>query len=267
MPHGFQELLQEVWAGGAAPEPSQPFVRSCAAVLSRLFLPGMDSVKAFPSFSCSGDPSHEIMRSRQRQGQTRCPSLRGRTPQHEHAAAFVLESGPPFLADLASDLLSGMPEHLSPKEVRTMDALQKQGKTPQEVLAKLQAARAKRGAGGPSANAVYRFMSGETYERGRAESRGRPEQLCTDLLVKTANAERRKLIRAAGNEYVVTWEDVHAATQKTLRDRGVLSPRGRMCKADWLSRLVREQTPVRERGGGGGGGGGERGRAIYYICI
>ena len=53
-----------------------------------------------------------------------------------------------------------------------MDDMNKRGKTPQEILAKLQAARDRKGESGPSKDGVYRFLSGHTYKRGgEGESR------------------------------------------------------------------------------------------------
>ena len=138
--------------------------------------------------------------------------------------------------------------HMSPEEVDKADSLQKGGETPQQILAKLQAARAKKGRSGPSSSGVYRFLSGETYKRGVAEKRGRRSRL-PPRLVQTANAERRKLIKKANNDYLVVWADIHKATKKVLRERGVLNRRVKMPSADWLARLIRASTAVRARPG------------------
>jgi hypothetical protein len=60
---------------------------------------------------------------------------------------------------------------MSNKEVALMDTMEKEGRTAQEALTKLRAARAKTGAAGPSQTRVYRFFKGETYQRGAKENR------------------------------------------------------------------------------------------------
>ena len=54
-----------------------------------------------------------------------------------------------------------------------MDDMNKRGKPPQEIFAKIQAARDRKGESGPSKDGVYRFLSGHTYKRGAKENRGR----------------------------------------------------------------------------------------------
>ena len=118
-----------------------------------------------------------------------------------------------------------------------MDDMNKRGKTPQEILAKLQAARDRKGESGPSKDGVYRFLSGHTYKRGAKENRGRRTRL-PPRVVQIANAERRKLIQRARNDHLVVWADIHKATKNTLRDRGLLRGRARMPSVDRLARLV-----------------------------
>ena len=129
-----------------------------------------------------------------------------------------------------------------------MDKLMKNGLAPKDILSALRAARARRGESGPSKTAVYNFLRGKTYERDGQETRGRRAKLPPGLLA-TANRERLRLIKAAGNEHLVTWEDIAAATKQSLRARGALTRRVRMPSADWLARLVRAATPVRARPG------------------
>ena len=138
--------------------------------------------------------------------------------------------------------------HMSRKEIAKMDDMNKRGKTPQEILAKLQAARNSKGETGPSKDGVYRFLSGHTYKRGAKENRGRRARL-PPRLVQIANAERRKLIQKASNDHLVVWADIHKATKNALRDRGLLRGRVRMPSVDWLARLVRTHTQVRARPG------------------
>ena len=82
---------------------------------------------------------------------------------------------------------------LSDSEVATMDRMHKKGAAPRAIIAKLQCARAKRGGAGPSQSAVYRFLNSSTYERGRADTRGRKVGL-PEGLVHTAFTKRIQLI-------------------------------------------------------------------------
>ena len=129
-----------------------------------------------------------------------------------------------------------------------MDRLHKEGHSPAQILKSLRDGRTKRGESGPSRSAVYSFLAGKTYTRGRSETRGRKPRLPASL-VQTANRERIRLIKEADNELLVTWEDVAAATKQVLRAKGALHGGARMPSADWLARLVRAKTAVRARPG------------------
>ena len=67
--------------------------------------------------------------------------------------------------------------HMSPHEVAAMDRMHRKGDPPKDIIAKLAATRAKNGKAGPNASAVYRFLAGESYQRGAAENRGRKSRL------------------------------------------------------------------------------------------
>ena len=60
---------------------------------------------------------------------------------------------------------------MSRKEIDAMDDMNKRGKTPQDILAKFQAAWDRKGESGPSKDGVYRFLRGRTYKRGAAWGR------------------------------------------------------------------------------------------------
>ena len=137
---------------------------------------------------------------------------------------------------------------MSTVEVATMDRMQKTGRPPQAILAKLQSARAKRGVNGPSQTAVYRFLNGSSYARGQEERRGRQASIL-DGLAHVAFIQRRRLIMAAKNEWLVTWKDVHKATRQALRAKSALAKAKRMPSVDWLARKVRAGYNVRSRPG------------------
>ena len=96
---------------------------------------------------------------------------------------------------------------MSTVEVATMDRMQKTGRPPQAILAKLQSARAKRGVNGPSQTAVYRFLNGSSYARGQEERRGRKASIPDGLPVwqgrrSQAGAEDRIMELAAAHALV-----------------------------------------------------------------
>ena len=138
--------------------------------------------------------------------------------------------------------------HLSVDEVNVIEKMRRQGKNPNDILCQLIKTRGKRGIAGPSSSAVYRFLNGETYQRSEVEERGRKTSL-PPRLVQVGSEQRRKLIKAAANEYLVTWADVHKATKKALRARGLLTKTTPMPSLDWFARLVRENADIRARPG------------------
>ena len=138
--------------------------------------------------------------------------------------------------------------HMSALEVAKLDIMQKQGKSAHEILCKLKEERARNHEKGPSLSAVYRYMGGETYQRGSEERRGHQCQLPRSM-VKVATQQRLKLAREADSEWQVTWEDVWKATKKELRRRGLLKKSVRMPGVDWFSRIVRDQSDVKARPG------------------
>lgn len=138
--------------------------------------------------------------------------------------------------------------HLSCSEVNLVNKKQKKGMEPQKILAMLQRARLKKGEAGPSESAVYRLLKGNTYQPDAEETRGRPSKIPT-AMVKVAAAARRKLIKKAGNEYLVTWQDVHKATKAKLRSQGKLTKDSKMPSEDCLARAMRASTTIRARPG------------------
>ena len=105
--------------------------------------------------------------------------------------------------------------------------------------------RSRSGLFGPGKTAVYNFCSGNTHQRGVAEACGRKSKV-PSRIVSAAATQRRKLTKAAGNEYIVTWEDVRKATKKMLKEYGCLNGVN-MPSVDWFSRTVRSNTEIRAR--------------------
>ena len=71
---------------------------------------------------------------------------------------------------------------LTENEVVSMDRMHKHGNTPQQIIAKLQKDRAKKGLKGPGRSAVYNFLAGLTHQRGAKETRGRPSKMPARLV-------------------------------------------------------------------------------------
>ena len=140
--------------------------------------------------------------------------------------------------------MPGVP-HMSAQEVERADALQKVGKTPLDITNALQASRTKQGMPGPSKHVVHRFVKGETFVRGRSESRGRPGRLPPRLL-QTVNAQRARLAREERQKpdgpQLVTWGDIHKATKQALKATGALKG-----DVENVSFVLRERTPGRLR--------------------
>ena len=140
-------------------------------------------------------------------------------------------------------------EHMSSAETGLAVAEKLRGKRPLHILQMLQAKRAREGGTGPGKSAVYRLLAGESYPRAAPETRGRPERMPRRLL-QTASRERLTLIQDAQKDprgpHLVTWSDVHKATKKALRAKGLLVG-SRMPSEDWLSRLMRDELGIRAR--------------------
>ncbi len=81
-------------------------------------------------------------------------------------------------------------QHLSDQEIADMDRDFKNGIAPENVHARLRHARAKKGGKGPSLHSVYRFASGATHKRGKADGRGK-EALLSQQDVRTLDRARR----------------------------------------------------------------------------
>jgi hypothetical protein len=143
-------------------------------------------------------------------------------------------------------------QHMSDAEVARLDLMQKKGCGAAQILKKLQQARQKKGGSGPSPSAVYRRMAGETYAKGRmddTDTRGRSSTMPPNAC-KIASQQLTMLHKAADNEYLVTWSDVHKATKAKLHAQGVLKKKGvKMPCPEVLAKAVRASTDVRARPG------------------
>ena len=99
-----------------------------------------------------------------------------------------------------------MPQ-LTEKERNTLVSMLKQKKTPQQMLASLQAARTRKGLEGPGKTAIYDFLAGQTHAGDGEETRGRAARL-TNAMLKIFDRVRVKLIKDADGDRQVTWDEV-----------------------------------------------------------
>ena len=104
---------------------------------------------------------------------------------------------------------------LAAQEITLMDDMQKDGEEPKDILAKHQRNRARKRSHGPGHTAVYNFLAGTTHRRDATENRG-PISKMPPRLVSVAVRMRKPLTQQANNEYLVTWDDNHAATKTEL---------------------------------------------------
>ena len=74
-----------------------------------------------------------------------------------------------------------MPQ-FSTDELATMDRLAAKGTEATKVVTHLQAKRTRRHEPGPSPSAVYKFLAGDTHQRDKSETRGRPSKLPRGLV-------------------------------------------------------------------------------------
>lgn len=110
-----------------------------------------------------------------------------------------------------------MAPHLTPAELNSMQAKSASGQTPLAIHSWLEKARAKKKLEAPSPGSVRKALKGKTYKRGVVETRGRKRML-SSRAVKAINAARKKLLKKAGNEEEVTWDQCRRAAKATKCD-------------------------------------------------
>ena len=131
-----------------------------------------------------------------------------------------------------------------------MDKLQKQKKTPKQIIETIEKGRKKKKAGvaraPPGANAVYRYLRGETHVTTSKETRGAKPVLGKGAM-KVYNEVRKDLQKTANNEYVVTWASIAEAGQRALRRRGMLKRTEEGWCEDYLRKKMRDVLGVGKR--------------------
>ena len=93
-----------------------------------------------------------------------------------------------------------------------MDKLQRDGRTPSQILKQVNAGKRRRRASLASKTAVYRYLGGETYKRDAAETRGRPVKVDGKAMA-VYDRVRKRLQKESENEWCVTWDDIAAEAQ------------------------------------------------------
>ena len=139
-----------------------------------------------------------------------------------------------------------MAPHLSDAELHKMVAMLKKKKTPQQMLTRLQRDRARKGMQGPTKTPIYDWCAGQTHTLDTEETRGRPAKF-TKAMLKVLDGVRKDLIKKAGNEELVIWEDVQKVGKAKLRELGLLGPRQKMWSVDFIGRKMRQELDVRSR--------------------
>ena len=126
------------------------------------------------------------------------------------AATAAQKSSRSLLRPLPSSTLLrtryAMPQ-LTEKERNTLVSMLKQKNTSQQMLASLQAARTHKGLEGPGKTAIYDFLAGQTHAGDGEETRGRAAWL-TNAMLKIFDRVRVKLIKDAGGDRQIAWDEV-----------------------------------------------------------
>ena len=87
------------------------------------------------------------------------------------------------------------------REITCADGMQKRGRSPGEIVAKLQRGCSPKRKRGPSKTAVYRFLSGSAYVRGQSEARGRKSMLPRGILGPSYQSSIRLAFAQDSNAY------------------------------------------------------------------
>jgi hypothetical protein len=106
-----------------------------------------------------------------------------------------------------------MAPHLKPDELDFVHELYaKKQKKVLDVYEKLKQRRARRGVAMPHLTAFRKALKGETFKRGRVETRGR-KKLLTRKKLQRINTCRKELIKKANGEKEIRWADVLKAAR------------------------------------------------------
>jgi hypothetical protein len=139
-----------------------------------------------------------------------------------------------------------MPPQLDAKELASADRMLRAGTGKSLILVALRRGRARRGLEGPGKTAVYQYLAGNTHNIHAAETRGRKPKL-TPKVLRVLDKVRCRLQRDAGNEHVVTWDDISSEGVKELRKKTLWSGRKKMCSPKTVAKHFREKLKVTKR--------------------
>ena len=92
------------------------------------------------------------------------------------------------------DCTAATTQHLTLKEIDQILKKRGDGKEPVEIHAWLEKERARKGLQAPHLTNVRRVLTGSTYRRGKAETRGRKKAL-TEKQVRKIDGVRKRLIK------------------------------------------------------------------------
>ena len=137
-------------------------------------------------------------------------------------------------------------QHFSPRELALMDGMLKKREKPKKIISALLRGRKRNKVAPPSKSAVYRYLSGETYQRDASETRG-VSSIIGEREMKVYDSVRTKLLKEAENDYVVTWDDIAEEGQRGLRKRKLIKRSQCGLAPDTLRKRMNNELNVRKR--------------------
>ena len=135
-----------------------------------------------------------------------------------------------------------MAPHLTDSEINFLFQWKDKGLAPTEIHEKLVHRRAKKQIAAPSLPNLRKVLKGQSYKRGKVETRGRPRTF-TLAKLRTINAKRKGIIKKAAGQKEVHWEDIVRAARVKC-DPTTLAKSMRRAGMDVRARKPREK-PLR----------------------
>ena len=122
-------------------------------------------------------------------------------------------------------LTHGKAPHLTLAELAFINEKKQDGLTPVQTHARLAAQRTNKKIATPHSANVRKASKGKVYKRGRIETRGRRPKF-TRAMVLRMDVARKKLIKQAGNQRDVRWDDLRRSARVPEGHRNTLETAG-----------------------------------------
>ena len=100
-----------------------------------------------------------------------------------------------------------MAPHLTAKELDFITAKHAAGKSPIEIHSMLVTQRARKETDAPHITKIRKAIKGETYQRGRSETRGRKQRYSRKQVLKM-DSTRKSLAKSTKNNREIRWKDI-----------------------------------------------------------